>query len=85
MTDSTFRYPSHLQRGKVSSAESRMARTATVPSVMPLHAKYSATTDAVSNIVAMNEPSTFIDDPCKVQYQKALYVLALCMASIPDI
>lgn len=33
-----------------------------LPSVIPLHAKYSETTDAVSNIVAMNEPSTFIDE-----------------------
>lgn len=35
-----------------------------LPSVIPLHAKYSETTDAVSSIVAMNEPSTFIDELC---------------------
>lgn len=50
--------------------------------MIPLHAKYSATTDAVSNIVAMKEPSTFMDDPYKVQYQKVFDELVLGMDGI---
>ena len=33
------------------------------PSVIPRHPRYMKTTAAVSNSVAMNEPSTFIDAP----------------------
>lgn len=56
-----------------------------VPSVMPRHPKYRETTAAVSNNVAINEPSTFIDAPWRQSRYEAPPLRYQGQGDVPDI